>query len=67
MTRARRFVLDADHDPVGLLEIVDRRALAQELRVRDDGEALARRASPMIRSIASQAPIGEVDLLTTTT
>ena len=34
--RAR--IVGADHHPVGTLEILDRRALAQKLRVRHDGE-----------------------------
>ena len=40
LPRARIF--RADHDPVGTLEILDRRALAQELRVGDDGEIRVR-------------------------
>ena len=35
---ARARVLDADDDAVGALEILDRRAFAQEFRIGDDGE-----------------------------
>ena len=38
MTSRARASLDADDDAVGPLEIVDRRAFAQEFRIGDDGE-----------------------------
>ena len=34
MTWRARAIVGSDHDPVGVLEILDGRALAQELRVR---------------------------------
>ena len=36
MTLRAAFVVGADHDAVGILEVADRGALAQEFRVRDD-------------------------------
>ena len=42
---ARALVVGADHDPVGMLEVLDRRALAQEFRVGDDRE-IGVRAAP---------------------
>ena len=35
---ARALVVGADHDAVGMLEVLDRRAFAQELRIGHDGE-----------------------------
>ena len=35
---ARARIVGADHDAVGMLEVADRRALAQEFRIGDDGE-----------------------------
>ena len=42
--RRAALVLDADDHAIGPFEIVDRGALAQELRVGDDGESVLRRA-----------------------
>ena len=39
---ARELALDADDDAVGMLEVLDRRAFAQEFRVGHDGEIGAR-------------------------
>ena len=36
---ARARVVGADHDAVGMLEVLDRRALAQEFRVGHDGDS----------------------------
>ena len=42
MISAGALVLGADHDAVGLHEVVDRRALLQELGVADDAEGMRR-------------------------
>ena len=66
ITAPRALVLGADDHPVGPLEVVDRRAFAQELRVGDDGELGVGPRSRMIASISSPVPTGTVDLVTTT-
>ena len=65
--RLGALVVGAHHHAVGALEVVDRRALAQELRVGDHGER--RRPGARLRmmaSISSPVPTGTVDLVTTT-
>jgi hypothetical protein len=49
-----------------MLEVLDRRALAQEFRIRDDRESASGRVSRMMRSTSSPVPTGTVDLVTTT-
>jgi hypothetical protein len=62
-----RSSLDADHDAIGMLEIVDRRAFAQELGIgRDVESAASGPTSRMMRSTSSPVPTGTVDLVTTT-
>ncbi len=64
---AAEFVLGADDDPVGPLEIADRRAFAQEFGVGDDAiPGAVQPLSAMIRSTSSPVPTGTVDLVTTT-
>ena len=61
----RMLVLGADHDPVGMLEVGDRRAFAQELGVGRDRYP-STPSSRRISSILSPVPTGTVDLVTTT-
>ena len=49
-----------------MLEILDRRALAQEFRIGDDRDIGVGLASRMMRSTSSPVPTGTVDLVTTT-
>ena len=62
----RAVVLGADDDPVGMLEVGDRRAFAQELGVGRDRDVRSRPPRAGSASIRSPVPTGTVDLVTTT-
>jgi hypothetical protein len=59
------FVLDADDDAVGLVEVRDRVALFQELGVVGDLEGHGGRRSRIRSLTASVVPTGTVDFMTT--
>ena len=56
----------ADHDAVGLHEVVDRGAFLQELGVRDDVELVRGACAVTAARTLSAVPTGTVLLLTTT-
>ena len=68
MTARRSIVLDPHDDAVRMLEVLDRRALAQELRIGDDREPVARQTAPAMIALdlVARVPIGTVDFTTTT-
>jgi hypothetical protein len=60
-------VFGADDDPVGPLEILDRRSFSQKTPGLETTQARASGAvSRMMRSTSSPVPTGTVDLVTTT-
>ena len=63
---ARPRIVGADHDAVGMLEILDRGAFAQEFRIGDDLDIGVGPRSRRMRSISSPVPTGTVDLVMTT-
>ncbi len=65
MSASRAIVLHADHDPVGLEKVFDRRALLQELRIAHDAERVARSAADDLAH-AGGRPTGTVLLSTIT-